>query len=117
MRKSAAAVIVALAMMAMPDARAGWVDGHRLQEACKARPGTFSEGICVGYIFGTADILFDMTKEGASYLGFRACFSSDVKSGELWNVAEAFLDENPQLLHRGASTLVAQAFAEAFPCS
>ena len=117
MKKSTAAAVVTLAMTAMSNAHAGWVDGNRLREACEARPGTFSEGICVGYIFGTADMLFDMTKEGASYLGFRACFSNDVKSGELWSVAEEFLDENPQLLHRGASSLVAQAFAEAFPCT
>ena len=65
MKKGTAAAVVALAMMAMPDAHAGWVDGNRLREACEARPGTFSEGICVGYIFGTADMLFDMTSHCA----------------------------------------------------
>jgi hypothetical protein len=117
MRKSAAAAVMALAMMVMPDAYAGWVDGNRLREACESRPGTFSEGICFGYIFGTADMLFDVTREGGSHLGFRACFSSGVTAGQLWEIGETFFEENPQLLHRGASTLIAQALAEAFPCT
>jgi hypothetical protein len=117
MRKRAAIAIAALAMAAMQNAHAGWVDGNRLREACEARPGTFSEGICYGYIFGTADILFDVSSEGGSYLGFRACFSREVTAGQLWEIAETFFEENPHLLNQGASALVARAFAEAFPCA
>jgi hypothetical protein len=84
-----------------------------LHERCSQPSDSFfASGDCMGYVVGIADAL----GAGNEINGFSACFPEEVTTGQIRDIAIAFLQEHPELRHYAASGLVASALEEAFPC-
>ena len=126
MRKRAVAVaVLAAAVFAAPSgARAGaFYDGRKLAEDCKQPDGSYSEGLCLGYVQGVADAIQvraerrpDGTYEGLSPGGFRSCVPAAATAAQLEAIVQKWLAGHPQTWHLGAGSLVGKALADAFPC-
>ena len=68
-------------------------------------------GFSYGYISAVSDSLY---KNRIS--GFQMCLPKEVELGQLIDVVKIFLDTHPNLLHHTASSLVAKALQDAYPC-
>jgi hypothetical protein len=99
----AAVLVVAL----MGGARADFMTGNQLWEKCQASPPI----ICAGYVSAVADIMGHHT-----VFNRRACFAPEVTNGQVADVVKKWLREHPESRHYVASSLAAEALAEAFPC-
>lgn len=66
------------------------------------------EGFCNGFVSGVADTL--------SMTGKAVCFPANVTVGQAQAVVVSYLRIHPQDRHLAASSLVAAALKEAFPC-
>jgi hypothetical protein len=117
-RLFAAGAVVAAVMAASAGARAAdvvnFLTGDRLYQQCSAPKGDRAYGDCEGYVFAITDALVD---GGNEIDGYRACIPYGVLEEQAIDVAQRFLAAHPESRHRGAAGLVAQALAEAFPCS
>ena len=103
-----AAVFVAM-MSVGPGARA-FYDGEKLYNYCRtAGPELL---YCQAYVSAIADALGG----GNSIYGFRACMGMSVTLGKAMDVTLQFLNGHPEIRHHEAAWLVAQAFAQSFPC-
>jgi len=73
-------------------------------------------GQCIGYIQGVQDSekYRNAAHLEASALSF--CISQDVEYGQVLDVVEKYLKDNPALLHHDAFLLVHHALHDAFPC-
>ena len=69
-------------------------------------------GACVGYVARIGDVM----AEEPAVLGWGACSSENIEISQLKDVVERWLERHPEKRHMGAAGLVADAFAEAFPC-
>jgi hypothetical protein len=71
-----------------------------------------------GYIMGSHDTLHGamdlLPKE--YHVTFRSCIPEGVNSGQFRAIVKKYLEDHPDKLHFGASTIVNAAMAEAFPC-
>jgi len=84
--------------------------GNMLLKICESytntnRPNALVDavrgGTCIGYILGVA--------EGR-------CVPNSSSGDQLLRIVIKYLQENPQDLHKGASGLIGNALARAFPC-
>ena len=72
----------------------------------------FESGFSYGYISAVSDSLYK-----SRIAGFQMCLPKEVELGQLIDVVKIFLDTHPNLLHFTASSLVAKALQDAYPCS
>ena len=113
MRARILLTVLTVVMLAGP-ARAAFESGDWLWEVCT---GTSQDRlVCLGYVTGVADTLIALTGEGKDLNGWRACLSESVTNGQAIDVAVKLLREHPEWRRYTASSLVARALAEAFPC-
>jgi len=89
-------------------AGATFVDGNELYEDMKNNYGKLYSS---GYITGVADVGNDN-----SIYGFRFCVPQQATRGQLADVVNKWLEQNPDKRHYSASSLIAHAFQETFPC-
>jgi Rap1a immunity proteins len=105
-----------LALLLAAPISADFIDGHKLSQwlAAKAvleRPSpTGAEHYAAftgqGYVMGVADVL-----DGAAL-----CLPKDTTVRQVSTVVERYLHDNPARLGMAASSLVAEALREQFPC-
>src|SRR5260370_37556338 len=112
---------LAIACSVAGGAQAGaFFDGNQLFNLCK-RPVSYGE--CTAYILGVADAAwlvgssFARADTAGAMLGaYRWCSPSSVLSGQLVAVVTQYLQRNPQDWHLAASSLIADALQNAWPC-
>jgi hypothetical protein len=108
----AVATLIPASMSISAESSHMFENGDQLYELCAAPKDTFSQGVCYGYIVGIADAMGG----GASVHGLPACIPPSVTVGQTVNIVKQFLTSHPEMRHRGAGEIVAQAFVDAFPC-
>ena len=64
-------------------------------------------GMCTGYIMGVSD---------STQRGVGLCVPTDVERGQMVKTVIKWMDENPNLLHHDADTVVVAALKAGFPC-
>jgi hypothetical protein len=87
---------------------ASFVNGNDLLEKCN----TPLDIVCIGYIDGVAYAMND----GNAVNGFKACIPLGVTAQQIKDIAVRYLIKNPAVRIYAASSLVAAALSEAFPC-
>jgi hypothetical protein len=93
-------------------------DGNELYKDCTASTNT-SFGFCYGYVAAIADAARgNVTLNGVSggVYGVKHCLAKEITMKEAVDIVLRWLAQNPETRHSGASTIVATALAEAFPC-
>jgi len=100
-------------------ARADFYSGSQLLEKCEAFLGdeiaNLAKGnTCFGYIGGFSDSHENFVNWGGHRKEW--CQPENITGKQLVRVVTKHLQENPQRLHLGASSLVANALGLAFPC-
>ena len=76
------------------------------------REGARDEALCTGFIVGVSDAMANRNV----VFNFRACVPEPATIRQVRDVAIRHLEQNPDRRHLGASSLVAKALSEAFPC-
>ncbi len=104
-------LVLALMLLSSPSSA---FSGNRLKEYCNDPPHTILTGFCGGYIMAVAHVL-----ASDEITGWSACIPQgrEVTNRRLIDVAKKFLNDNPELRHLAAQSLVAMALSKAFPCS
>lgn len=107
--------IVLISLFASP-VWAAFENGNELHEACKNdqsfdNKSFFDSTYCAAYIIGVADVVAT-----ENVYGYKVCFPRNVSSGQVQDVVKQWLANNPHERHYTASSLVAAALSEAFPC-
>ncbi len=93
-----------------------YFSGEKLFSACMDKTEA-GQGVCLGYIIGVADLMSGLTSKGITYNGYSACVGADVKSFTLRGVVTVFLAQHAKDRAKlTASSLVAAALDDAFPC-
>jgi hypothetical protein len=100
-------------MVAVTGARAEFIDGNDLFDRCSEPYGSAGDTYCRAYINAITDALYEGTVIG----GLKVCFPVHVLTGQVEDLAKRFLSAHPDERHLGAPGLVAEALAEAFPCT
>ena len=109
-----AAVISVSVLTAAAEKAAAYATGNNLLAWCVSASRT-ERGLCHGYILGIADAMEESKNIGR----FAACIPAPVRAGSpgrLFQLAQQFLASHPEKRQLSASSLVANALAEAFPC-
>jgi len=95
-----------------------FVTGNDLLEWCETYlndAGSVAEAnICSSYIVGIVDV--QSTFVDWKHMESRWCLPANAKGVQLVRVVTKYLQENPQALHKGAGSMVANALGLAFPC-
>ena len=87
---------------------ADYMDGNKLLDICNKGDG--GELFCGGYVTAVADLTrFEVW-------GYRVCTGSDVTVKQIKDVVVLHLQKYPEKRHFEATSIVAQALSEAFPC-
>jgi hypothetical protein len=83
-------------------------DGNELLKDLKAKMETsadaFQKGIVRGYIIGVIDSSLEI------------CRPENVTNGQIYDVVQIYLEQNPAIRHEHRSLLVWKALFRAFPC-
>jgi hypothetical protein len=85
-----------------------FVTGNELYQDLKDNYGKLYS---LGYITGIADVGNDN-----SIYEFKFCIPTHATQGQLSDIVSKWLEQNPERRHYSASSLIALAFQEAFPC-
>ena len=94
-------------------AEATFYQGSELLERCES--DIFAkQNVCIGYLAGISDITDDYDAWG--FMDKYFCIPEDATLSQLQKVVIKGLNEKPEKLHMGASSLVFNIFLEAFPC-
>jgi hypothetical protein len=101
----------AVALVCLPAAARADVDGNELWRLCTSK-GARDNGLCYGYVTAIAEV----ARESDGLYGHHACLPEHPTRHQAVEIVKRFLDQHPELRHYGASSLVAEALAEAFPC-
>jgi hypothetical protein len=101
-------IATAIGVTILPS-RAGFWSGNDLIEWCT------SAGVpaCTGYIMAVIDIMVD----SGPIAGWKACIPKGVSGAQVRDIAVTYLRANIPKRHLSAPSLIAEAMAEAFPCS
>jgi hypothetical protein len=91
-----------------PRARASFLTGNDLLEACQSTKGSFLAGGCLGFTTGVAETM--------AWNKLNSCLPREATRGQVQDIAVQFLVKHPELRHYTASDLVTQALSKAFPC-
>jgi Rap1a immunity proteins len=113
--RSTMMVALTLFCFAVAEANATYIDGDILFEQCKDyKPGTWKwfSGACVGYVLGAGDAFDETTKPFCVTEGP----NPDIVS-EMVEIVKLYLRDHPETRHSSASSLVAAALKEKFPCN
>jgi Rap1a immunity proteins len=110
MRRLLAGVAVA-AILIPASVSAQDMDGNLLYEDCAAPKASFTEGICIGYIVGIVGAMGTWASSDR-----HTCLPPHMNVEQMLDVVTRFLTSHPDKRHRAAGGLVAEAFADAFPC-
>ena len=115
-------IITLLTLMWINSSQATFMTGISLLENCNG--GTKAKALCVGYIEGVLD--YDVTRqmwhgsdrkeEGWRPREFSICAAYGITGDQTVKIVTKFLNEHPEELHSDASSLVALALMDAFPC-
>ena len=90
-----------------------YLSGSDLLQECES-DAAFDRNVCMGYVMGIADVTRSYVTLG--HLNKYFCIPDAVDSIQLQKVIIKRLNANPEELHLSASSLVAKALYEAFPC-
>ena len=116
MKRAVLFLTLAAGLTASGVASAGFETGNKLYDSCTAEKGATGYstylGLCVGYITAIADSMD--CKRTVGDLTWMP--DEGVTAGQLMKVVVKWLDNNPQYLNYNASSVVAIALSEAFPC-
>jgi Rap1a immunity proteins len=113
-RSVVAAVISVGILSAAAGKAAAFATGNNLLAWCVSASRT-ERGLCHGYILGIADAMAESNSLGR----VAACIPGPVRTGSpgrLYQLAQQFLALHPEKRRLSASSLVANALADAFPC-
>jgi len=110
-------VMVALTSfcLAVGEANAAYIDGNILFEHCKDFESSKSDwfsGACAGYVLGARDTFDETTKPFCVPEGPYG----DI-AGQSVETVKLYLRDHPETRHLSASSLVAAALKEKFPCN
>jgi Rap1a immunity proteins len=105
------AMATAVALVCLPAAARAEVDGNELRRLCTSK-GARENGLCYGYVTAIAEV----ARGDDGLYGHHACLPEHATRRQAVEVVKRFLDQHPEQRHYGASSLVAEALAEAFPC-
>jgi len=110
------AFITVVAISVSGPANAGYISyetGNSLLKNCESE-SNYELGICLGFVIGVAEAANNIV--GLYQITPTYCISTEVTQGQLRKVFINYANDNPQDLHYGASDLILNAFAKAFPC-
>jgi Ssp1 endopeptidase immunity protein Rap1a len=82
--------------------------GNGLLALCTTAAGTFTIGLCKGYINGISD-----TALGFGFI----CYPQGVNNGQIDDVVVVALQNHPEERHKWSALLVTQYLKAAFPCA
>jgi hypothetical protein len=105
------AMATAVALACLPTAARADVDGNELSHLCTSK-GARANGLCYGYVTAIAEV----ARGDDGLYGHHACLPEHTTRRQAVEVVKRYLDQHPEQRHYGASGLVAEALAEAFPC-
>jgi hypothetical protein len=94
------------------------LNGNNLYTDCTAANTRVSTdqwlvaGVCIGYVTAIMDAL----SSGNSVNGFKACVPTNADMNQMVDIVKNFIRDHPEKRHLVATGLVAEAFAQAFPC-
>lgn len=91
----------------------GDYDNELLRDCTHPSPGTFTAGLCLGYLKGVAEM--SRLREKLPKLP-PVCVPDAVTVGQVRNIVVRYLEEHPEELHYSSIILVTNALDEAFPC-
>ena len=88
-------------------AATNFVVGNDLLKYCESS----HQDACRAYVSGVSDASQGKTWDGGEY-----CLPDKIIIGQAVKVVTKYLNDHPEKLHYSASSLVHDAFLEAFPC-
>ena len=107
-------MIVLLSLLTMAEQAAGSFEtGASLLSYCDSKPG-FEQGVCSGFIVSVSDT--HNTLANWRDLPKAFCIPAGVSRGQIREVFIKYAKEHPNKLHTSASSLVINAFIQAFHC-
>ena len=110
-RRRLVATATAVALVCLPAAARADVEGNELWRLCTSK-GTRANGLCYGYVTAIAEV----ARGSDGLYGHHVCLPAHTTRRQTVEVVNRSLDQHPEQRHYGASGLVAEALAEAFPC-
>ena len=103
--------LISITIMLSPHtAVADFFTGNQFHEVCQSE-ASYSEAICSGYVVGIADIMAN-----EPVYGFTACLPTNVTVRQVSDVVSTYMQQHPEMRHYAASSIVAYALSESFPC-
>jgi hypothetical protein len=87
-------------------ASADFFTGNNLNNYIKNTESNFKQGLFSGYVIGVVDTGNDIL----------FCTPNGATAGQLSAVVKKYLQQNPELWNKGASELVINSLAKAYPC-
>jgi hypothetical protein len=96
-------------------ARAAFISGNVLHDACQAPKGSAKSGLCYGFIAGTFDALLTSASTLGSRMSF--CTPDGVTLGQVIDITTQYLIAHPEQRQNSASSLVWLSLVKAFPCA
>ena len=92
------------------------LDGNEFLDRCRKldeqTPNGFAaRGYCLGFTSGIVSVM-----QNHEIYGFNACIPGNVRMVQIRDVVLQFLKDNPGKRHLEASSIVAGALSDAFPC-
>jgi hypothetical protein len=97
-------LLICLTLLLSSAANAQYIDGNKLHSLI--RGDSTDRQSALGYIGGVADSLDDEL----------FCIPTTANLGQLRDIVQKFLADNPNIRHRHGAALVAVALMEVFPC-
>lgn len=92
------------------------MNGNDLYAYCQDKDGSYGSIFCHAYIIGAADIVLGIGERNETAYGYQACPTNGITEGQVTDIVILWLRKNPSARHYGASSLVASALYESFPC-
>jgi hypothetical protein len=111
MRKRAVGIAITLALSISP--ASADIIGIDLKDTCAGPKGSTKFTYCMGYIAGTLDSFRGLAK--TSPLKF-FCEPKGVTGEQIMLMTVKYLDQHPEDLHYGASSLILNMMVSTFPC-
>ena len=99
------------------------LSGNELKQHCNDE-SIYANGICTGYVIGVARGSASWHNEIKNYLSDALpeeliephCIPENVSLGQLRDIVKKYLENNPEVLHYDAASLVLLAFHYSFDC-
>ena len=98
--------LLLIAAMSCTLAQAQYMDGNKLL-AKMVSGNSIDDMVSLGYVIGVSD----------SYYGVLHCIPSVVTAGQLQDMVQKFIRENPDTRHLSADLLVGKVLSSKFPCA